>query len=122
MQNQFEIEQIDPIKNVTKAYIPALFIAAKDDDFIVPRHTDDLYEKYSGEKQKLLVEGDHNSRREQEVLDRISTFFYYALCVKELVKPDPSFIEEQKKKKQTENPPKEDEIKGFTFQEAHYEH
>lgn len=82
MQNQFEIEQIDPIKNVTKAYIPALFIAAKDDDFIVPRHTDDLYEKYSGEKQKLLVEGDHNSKREQEVLDRISTFFYYALCVK----------------------------------------
>ena len=46
-----------------KAFIPALFIAAKDDDFIPPHHTDKLYEAYSGEKQKILIEGDHNSAR-----------------------------------------------------------
>lgn len=72
-----------------KAFIPALFIAAKDDDFVMPHHTDILYEKYSGEKQKLLVDGDHNSRRSQDVLDKISSFFYFGLCVKDLVVPDP---------------------------------
>lgn len=80
-----------------KAYIPALFIAAKDDDFILPHHTDKLHEAYSGEKQKLLVEGDHNSRRDQDVNDKISTFFYFGLYVKDLVQPDQSFIEQQKK-------------------------
>ncbi len=81
------------MKNVTKAFIPALFIAAKDDDFILPHHTDKLHEKYSGEKQKILAEGDHNSKRKDEVLDKISSFFYFGLCVKELVVPDPAFIE-----------------------------
>jgi hypothetical protein len=43
------------LKSVTKAFIPALFIAAKNDDFIEPHHTDLLYDKYAGEKQKILV-------------------------------------------------------------------
>lgn len=78
---------------VSKAYIPALFIAAKNDDFILPHHTDILYEKYAGEKKKLLVEGDHNSKRAQQVLDKISSFFYFGLYVKDLVKPDQQFIQ-----------------------------
>lgn len=79
-----------------KAYIPALFIAAKDDDFILPHHTDKLYDKYSGEKQKLLVEGDHNSRRAQEVNDKISSFFFFGLYMKDLIQPDEAYMTEQK--------------------------
>jgi hypothetical protein len=75
-----------------------LFIAAEGDDFIEPHHTDELYEKYSGEKQKILVKGDHNSRRGEEVLDKISSFFYFGLHVHELVVKDPVFMEEQNKK------------------------
>ncbi len=86
----------------------------------MPHHTDILYEKYSGEKQKILVEGDHNSRRQQDVLDKISSFFYFGLCVKDLVAPDPAFIEEQKKNKKSENLIKDEEIKGFVFHEAHF--
>lgn len=88
---------------MNKAFIPALFIAAKDDDFILPHHTDKIYAKYSGEKEKMLVEGDHNSKRKQEVFDKISAFFYYGLYVKDLVVPDPAFKEELKKKRAQSN-------------------
>jgi predicted alpha/beta hydrolase len=33
---------------VKKAYIPAFFIAAKDDDFIAPKHTEKLHKAYAG--------------------------------------------------------------------------
>jgi fermentation-respiration switch protein FrsA (DUF1100 family) len=33
---------------VKKAFIPAFFIHGKDDDFIVPKHSQDLYAAYSG--------------------------------------------------------------------------
>ena len=40
MQNNFDIEDLDPIgKHVKKAYIPAFFIHGKDDDFIIPKHS-----------------------------------------------------------------------------------
>jgi hypothetical protein len=49
---------LDPLgKHVKKAYIPAFFIAAKDDNFIVPKHTEKLYNAYAGEKKKMIVEG-----------------------------------------------------------------
>ena len=43
--------------HVKNAYIPALFIAAKDDDFIVPEHSKRLHEAYSGEKNLIITEG-----------------------------------------------------------------
>jgi hypothetical protein len=85
-----------------------LFIAAKDDDFIAPHHTDELYSKYSGDKKKMLVEGDHNSQRGLEVMDEISRFFYFGLQVKELVVAEPEYIEKMKNKK-GENKKKERE-------------
>ena len=37
----FDLNDINPLKNhVTKAFIPALFVAAKGDSFIEPKHTE----------------------------------------------------------------------------------
>jgi len=47
----FDIYDINPLKNhVDKAFIPALFISAKSDNFIEPKHTQELYNAYAGDK------------------------------------------------------------------------
>lgn len=59
---KFDINDLNPLKNhVEKAFIPALFIAAKEDLFISPDHTKVLHKAYAGDKNLILVEGDHNS-------------------------------------------------------------
>jgi len=37
---QFDIDNLNPLKNhVKKAFIPAMFVSAHDDNFIKPEHT-----------------------------------------------------------------------------------
>lgn len=61
---KFDIQDLNPLKNhVEKAFIPALFIAGKDDEFISPDHTKELHKAYAGDKNLILVDGDHNSTR-----------------------------------------------------------
>jgi len=59
----FDLEDLKPIKHVDKIKIPALFGAAKEDTFVSPQHTRDLYMGYGGQKQLMIFEGDHNSQR-----------------------------------------------------------
>jgi len=56
--------------------MPALFGAPKDDTFVSPQHTKDLYMAYNGSKQLLTFEGDHNSQRSIE----------WIMCVLEFLK------------------------------------
>lgn len=59
----FDPATLSPLQLVGDCYIPALFIVAKDDNFILPSHTEKLFAQYMGDKQKILCEGDHNSVR-----------------------------------------------------------
>lgn len=72
----FDIKDVNPIDKVHEAFIPALFVAANDDTFIRPQHSEDIYKAYSGEKDIRRVEGDHNSIRPQFFLDSCGVFFY----------------------------------------------
>ncbi len=38
-------------------FVPALFVHGEKDDFITPAHSERLYEKYAGEKNRILVPG-----------------------------------------------------------------
>ena len=69
--NSFDIYDIKPYERVDKAFIPALFVAGADDDFIRPHHAQDLHDKYSGDKNIFLCDGDHNALRPQYLLDRL---------------------------------------------------
>ncbi|KAL4429458.1 hypothetical protein ABPG74_001303 [Tetrahymena malaccensis] len=83
---KFDINDLNPLKNhVSKAFIPALFVAAKDDNFISPEHTKALHKEYAGDKNLIMVEGDHNSQRPQFMLDSVGIFFYNTLQVEFLV-------------------------------------
>ena len=82
---KFELEKVSPIAHVDQAFIPALFAHATDDDFILPSHSEALHEKYSGDKNFITFEGDHNSVRPQFFHDSVVIFFLNALQVQTLV-------------------------------------
>jgi fermentation-respiration switch protein FrsA (DUF1100 family) len=80
----FDINNLNPLDHVDKCFIPALFVAATGDTFIAPHHTQELYDKYAGDKTITFVEGDHNSMRPQYFLDSVAIFFYNTLMCDQL--------------------------------------
>ena len=82
----FDINDLVPMNHAQSGFMPALFVAANDDTFILPHHTKDLHAKYSGDKNLIMVDGDHNSVRPQFLLDSISIFFYNTLLCDSLPK------------------------------------
>ena len=62
-QAGFDIHDLAPVQHADKCYIPALFVAGENDDFVQPGHSQRIYDKYAGDKNLVLVEGDHNSAR-----------------------------------------------------------
>lgn len=48
---KFDINNLNPLDNhVKKAFIPAFFVAGRDDQFINAQHTMKLHEAYAGDK------------------------------------------------------------------------
>ncbi|CBZ53765.1 Alpha/beta hydrolase, related [Neospora caninum Liverpool] len=80
----FDINNLAPIDHVEHTFIPALFIVAKDDTFILPSHGEDLYAKYAGDRNILHVDGDHNSVRPRFLNDSAAIFFHTCLTVQAL--------------------------------------
>ena len=80
-QAGFNIKQISPICHADKCFIPALFVAGEHDDFIKKHHSEDIYEKYAGDKNLIVVEGDHNSPRPKFMFDSASIFLQTCLQI-----------------------------------------
>eukprot|EP01104_Vermistella_antarctica_P002417 TRINITY_DN1265_c0_g1_i1.p1 TRINITY_DN1265_c0_g1~~TRINITY_DN1265_c0_g1_i1.p1 ORF type:complete len:782 (+),score=175.07 TRINITY_DN1265_c0_g1_i1:206-2551(+) len=80
---KFDLDKLEPIAAVKKCFVPALFIHGQGDSFIRPKHSEDLFQKYAGDKNILLVEGDHNSERPEFCRDSVSIFFNNHLLVGE---------------------------------------
>eukprot|EP00440_Ansanella_granifera_P076225 gb/GFBE01082719.1/.p1 GENE.gb/GFBE01082719.1/~~gb/GFBE01082719.1/.p1 ORF type:complete len:377 (+),score=41.56 gb/GFBE01082719.1/:1-1131(+) len=76
-----DILNLKPIENADTCFIPAVFVAGVDDALIHPHHTHDIHEVYAGDKNFIMIEGDHNSERPQYLSDGVSIFFYERLCV-----------------------------------------
>jgi len=75
----FDIFELAPIQHVTNSFIPALFTAAYNDSFIRPHHAKELHEAYAGDKNFVMVEGDHNSARSKFFMDSVAIFFFNTL-------------------------------------------
>lgn len=71
----FDIDQLAPERHVGNSFIPAFFIHGNNDDFIAPRHTEVLYQAYTGDKELAMVTGDHNTPREHSVNRKAVLFF-----------------------------------------------
>lgn len=70
----FKIDDVAAIKQVETSFVPALFVAAEQDDFIAPHHSRQLHDNYAGDKNLVLVEGDHNSPRPRFLFDSATIF------------------------------------------------
>lgn len=75
----FDIMDLDTIQVAKRCFVPALFGHATDDDFILPHHSDKIYESYMGDKNIIKFDGDHNSPRPQFYFDSITIFFHNVL-------------------------------------------
>lgn len=42
----FEIDDLQPIENVPRSFVPAYFIAGANDNFIPPKHSEELWKAY----------------------------------------------------------------------------
>lgn len=73
-QAGFNIRDLSPQAHADRCFIPALFVAAKNDDFIKPHHSQQIHDLYAGDKNLVLVEGDHNSPRSQFLFDSTAIF------------------------------------------------
>jgi len=73
-QAGFNIKHISPISHVEKCFIPAMFVAGEHDDFIHKRHSEMLHERYAGDKNLVIVDGDHNSPRPRFLLQSACLF------------------------------------------------
>lgn len=51
-------------------------MAGLHDDFVGPHHTKAIYDKYAGDKEIELFEGEHNGQRPDEILFKVAEFFY----------------------------------------------
>jgi len=80
-QAGMDIKQISPISHADKCFIPALFVAGEHDDFINKRHSEAIHARYAGDKNMILVEGDHNSPRPKFMFDSVSIFLQTCLQI-----------------------------------------
>ena len=83
----FDIDLLDILEYAKQCYIPILFCHGNNDNFISSKHTEKLLEVYAGEKDRIIVEGDHNSPRPKYFLDSVAIFFYNSLQCEALPPP-----------------------------------
>lgn len=73
-QAGFSIRHISPISHADRCFIPAMFVAGEHDDFINKRHSILIHERYAGDKNISIVDGDHNSPRPRYMLQSACLF------------------------------------------------
>lgn len=77
----FNLRDLCPIAHADRTFIPALFVAGRQDDFIRPHHSQQIHDAYAGDKNLVLVEGDHNSPRPNFLYDSVYIFLQNCLQV-----------------------------------------
>lgn len=80
-QANFNLKLISPISHADRCFIPALFVAGEHDDFIQKHHSEQIYDRYAGDKNLIIVEGDHNSPRPKFMFDSVSIFLQTCLQI-----------------------------------------
>jgi len=80
----FDIEDLVPLEHASRSSVPAIFMHARQDTFISPVHSQQLYEAYAGDKELVTVEGDHNSERSEQVINHSVGFFIRAFRLSEV--------------------------------------
>mmetsp|Transcript_22959 Transcript_22959/g.53713 ORF Transcript_22959/g.53713 Transcript_22959/m.53713 type:complete len:492 (-) Transcript_22959:61-1536(-) len=70
----FDPDDLVPMKAAARAECPALFAVAYDDSFVLPHHTQDLHNAWSGERSLRVFDGGHNGVRPTWFLQEAADF------------------------------------------------
>jgi len=89
----FRIEILNTYIFAEKCNSPCFFCHAINDNFVNKKHSKDLYKIYSGEKNIMYVEGNHNSLRPKYLIKNIINFFFKLFEKKKKFVHSYSFIE-----------------------------
>jgi hypothetical protein len=74
-RNDVDIYKLTPLNYAPKTQTPGFFVHAMDDELIPLEHSLNLVENYLGQKSLNVCEGNHNSSRQRQILDKIGRFF-----------------------------------------------
>ena len=80
-QADFDIKDVSPLNHAEHCFIPALFIAGENDDFIPKTHSLMLHDLHAGDANMIVVDGDHNSTRPRFMFDSVSIFLQNCLQI-----------------------------------------
>ena len=94
--------KLEPIEAASSCFVPVLLVHGESDTFIGAHHAKEMYmpsspssfikllsipivrnQRYAGDKNLILVEGDHNSMRPRFFYDSVSIFFHNMLLTPE---------------------------------------
>lgn len=71
---KLDLDTLRPVDYAKLCQSPAMFIHAYLDDLIPLEHTVKMFEEYNGEKLLNVCEGDHHTKRNKDVMDKIAKF------------------------------------------------
>lgn len=80
----FDIDDVAPLEHAKRSFVPALFMHGQHDTFIPPTHSRELYDAYMGDKEYVLIDGDHNSERGDKAIRKAVDFFRRAFRMEEV--------------------------------------
>lgn len=85
----FVIDQVAPLDIAPQTFVPALFGHATGDTFVLPHHSERLFEALGSDTKNFIsFEGEHNGMRPDFWYDSAMIFLLGVLRVEELVGPD----------------------------------
>lgn len=70
----FDMMKVNPLEYASGAICPAIFGVARDDSFVQPHHTWDVYKAWGGKSTLREFEGDHNGIRPTWFLEEAAAF------------------------------------------------
>ena len=85
----FDLDVIEPYIFAKNCLVPAFFCHGNEDDFVLPHHSQDLFNEYKGKDKYIeFAKGGHNSSRPKKLIINICNF------LKRHLKDDDEFINE----------------------------
>ena len=94
----FDLDNIEPYIYAKNCLVPAFFCHGNDDDFVLPHHSQDLFNEYKSlDKYLEIVKGGHNSPRPKKLIIKICNF------LKKRLNDDGEFINEYDKIMENDN-------------------
>jgi len=88
----FDLDTIEPYIFAKNCLVPAFFCHGNEDDFVLPHHSQDLFNEYKGKDKYIeFAKGGHNSSRPRKLIINICNF------LKRHLKNDDEYINEYDK-------------------------